>query len=141
VIDVRELTSPDDLDAAFVLRHRICVEELGWVPAQPDGRERDEWDDDALHIGAFDGSGLVGYIRVVPDSPRRGIMTHRHFGAMFIVSDPRPPVGVTGDLSRLVIDAGHRDPHLRRRLSIALVNHAQYRSQDAGLGFWYLVNR
>lgn len=125
MIDIRELTSPDDLDAAFVLRHRICVEELGWVPARPDGRERDEWDDGALHIGAFTGSGLVGYVRVVPDSPGRGIMTHRHFGAMFSVSDPRPPVAVTGDLSRLVIVAGHRDPHFRLRYWYLVTGDAQ----------------
>ncbi len=139
MVDIRVLTSPDDLDAAFVLRHRICVEELGWVPAQPGGRERDEWDDGALHVGAFADADLVGYVRVAPDSVGRGTMTHRYFAGMFRVTDPRPPIATTGDLSRLVIAAGHREPHLGRQLSVSLVDHAQHRSQDAGLRFWYLV--
>ena len=140
MVDIRELTSPDDIDAAFVLRHRICVDELGWVPAQPGGRERDEWDDSAQHVGAFVGRRLVGYVRVVPESAGLGTMTHRCFEGLFSVSDPRPPVAVTGDMSRLVIDAEQRrDPRLRRWLSVALVDHAQHRSQDAGLRFWYLV--
>jgi len=107
VVDIREPTSPDDLDAAFVLRHRICVGELAWVRAQHDGHERDEWDDGALHIGAFTqpqprrmcpgGAGL-GRARDHDPPILRGLV-QRH--------DPRPPVAVTGDMSRLVLDAEH----------------------------------
>lgn len=138
-VTVRELTSPADLDAAFVLRHRVCAEELGWVSPSPDGRETDVWDGAALHVGAFAGPELIGYVRVVADSPERDIMTRHCFADLFAEPDPRPPVAVTADLSRLVVAPGYRAPGLMYRLSVAMLDLAHGRSVAMGLGFWYLV--
>lgn len=59
------------LDEAFRLRHRIFVEERGWNwLAQPDGRERDQVDEQgqAVHFLALEGADLTGYARMMsPD--------------------------------------------------------------------------
>ena len=56
------------LDAAFVLRHQVFVEENGWdTLAKQDGRERDQFDNEhALHLLMMEGSEIAVYSRLLP---------------------------------------------------------------------------
>lgn len=58
----------DLVEQHYRLRHRIYVEERGWLAlARPDGRERDQFDtDDAVYLLAVEGSRVVGGSRLVP---------------------------------------------------------------------------
>ena len=62
-----------ELRAVFALRHQTVVEE-GWATNDEttDGLERDEYDDHASQVAAWDGDVLAGTLRVVfprPDLP------------------------------------------------------------------------
>src|SRR5438046_5273515 len=58
--------SPAELEAMYRLRYRIAIER-GWATPTdlPDGLERDEYDDQALHIAGWDGPTLAATVRVV----------------------------------------------------------------------------
>jgi acyl-homoserine lactone synthase len=48
-------------------RHRVYAEELHWVPAAPDGRELDRYDDeDAVHFIGLEGGRVVAGSRLYP---------------------------------------------------------------------------
>ena len=56
------------MDQAFRLRHRVFVEEKGWMDlARPDGREIDQFDDGrALHMLYLQDGRVLGYQRMLP---------------------------------------------------------------------------
>lgn len=56
------------MDEAFVLRHQIFVDENGWgTLAQPDGRERDEFDHEhARHLILMQRGQIAVYSRLLP---------------------------------------------------------------------------
>ena len=62
------LTHHDLLEQAYLLRHRIFVEEKGWIPyTKPDGRERDEYDPGgSISFLAMSQGRVAGYARLVP---------------------------------------------------------------------------
>src|SRR5687767_2592938 len=70
-IELRVAAGPTDLLASFRLRYQ-AVMERGWMRSEdfPDELERDFFDEDALHILAWDGPLAVGSARVV--LPRQG---------------------------------------------------------------------
>ncbi|HTJ02143.1 MAG TPA: acyl-homoserine-lactone synthase [Methylovirgula sp.] len=59
---------PDIFDAVFALRHKVFVEEMGWSAlASPNGRERDQFDDEhAVHHIALRDGVVLGYQRTLP---------------------------------------------------------------------------
>ncbi|MGH9281167.1 MAG: N-acyl amino acid synthase FeeM domain-containing protein [Acidimicrobiales bacterium] len=66
-----------------VLRMRYeCVVAEGWARPDdhPDGRERDEYDDEAVFVVSHDGDTLVGSLRLVAPTPARPLPTERDFG-------------------------------------------------------------
>jgi N-acyl-L-homoserine lactone synthetase len=93
--------------AIFRLRYRTVIE-MGWAePAQlPEGVERNDDDEDAIHIGAWDGDELVGTARTV--LPREGVALPlpREFG-LEIDSPEIVEVGRLVIVPRLRGDAGH----------------------------------
>ena len=102
-----------DLDAMFALRAGEIVER-GWAPpaSMPDGRDRDEYDDDAVHIAVFDTGKVVGACRLLLPSPHRLLPIERDFDLRL---EPR---GRVVQWSRLVLARAHRgDP--QHRLAMA----------------------
>jgi acyl homoserine lactone synthase len=63
---VKLLTEPEELSKAYRLRHEVFVEKLRWVPGNPERLETDRYDEHSTHLGAFEGSDLVGYCRFTP---------------------------------------------------------------------------
>lgn len=103
-IRVDLVDSEDDLARVHRLRHRAVVEQA-WADADalPGGLERDEDDEVAVHVAAWDGPEVVGTVRVVLPAPGRRLPTERAFD---IVAEPR---GRVADWGRLVVNPGHRD--------------------------------
>jgi len=60
---VREARTPDEVEAALRLRHRVFVHEQGVAPAA----DRDGRDGEALHVVATRMGNLVGTCRVIVD--------------------------------------------------------------------------
>jgi hypothetical protein len=73
--------APAELEAVYRLRYRVVVQR-GWAnPEQfPDGLERDDYDDEAIQIVAWDGAALAGTTRLVLPSPGRPLPAEKAFG-------------------------------------------------------------
>lgn len=95
--------SPRELEAVFSLRHATVVEE-GWRSAEdlPDGLERDEYDDEALQVAAWDGDDLAGTLRLIFPRPGRLLPVERSYG---LVVEPRGQVVGAG---RVIVAPGYR---------------------------------
>jgi N-acyl-L-homoserine lactone synthetase len=92
-------TTPADRDAVHRIRYR-CVIDEGWARPEdhPDGRERDEFDDDALFVVCRDGTSIVGSLRVILPSPDRLLPTERDFGIR------ARPAGRVFEVGRIIVD-------------------------------------
>lgn len=103
------IESAEDLDAALALRHAAALERR-WVAsgAFPDGRERDEYDAEALHVGAWDGDALVGTARIVLPAAGRRLPTEAAFDLVV------EPAGDVVDYGRLTVAPAYRGDPLRR---------------------------
>jgi N-acyl-L-homoserine lactone synthetase len=101
-LEVRTVTTPEDLLLCKRLRARVYVKELGWVAAADlvDGVETDPWDDLSTHACATVGADVVGTFRVI--LPGIGLPVQEHFG---IDIDPGRR---SAELSRLIVDRPHR---------------------------------
>jgi N-acyl-L-homoserine lactone synthetase len=97
-LDVDLARTPADRDAVLRLRYD-CVVEQGWARPEdhPDGVERDEYDDEAVHVVGRDGGGLVGALRIVLPSPRRPLPTEAAFGIR------ARPAGQVPEVGRIVV--------------------------------------
>jgi len=63
---IRTLTEDHEKIEAYVLRHRIFAEELGWVPASKTLMEVDEYDGKSTFLGVFDERDrLVAFARLI----------------------------------------------------------------------------
>lgn len=95
----------DDGERDEVLRMRAaCVLAAGWARAEdlPDGRERDEYDDDATFVVCRDGGALAGSLRIVTPAAGRMLPTESSFGVR-----ARPADGVA-DVGRIIVAPGLR---------------------------------
>lgn len=98
----------DERAAIYRLRHRVVIER-GWArPADlPDGLERDEWDEGALHVGGLMGGELIACGRLVFPAPSRRLPVEEVFDLTV------QPAGAVVQVDRLVVsravsDRGHR---------------------------------
>ncbi len=104
----RVTETEEERRATFRLRYEVAVEG-GWVdPARfPTGEERDEFDDDAIHVAGWDGDEVVATGRIVLPEPGRLLPTEAEFDVR------AEPVGAVVDVGRSIVVAGHRDPSHR----------------------------
>jgi N-acyl-L-homoserine lactone synthetase len=79
-LTVERARRPEEVDACQRLRYRTAVE-MGWIGAEdfPDGRERDEYDDAAIHLVCRERGEIVGCMRIVPPGPHRPLPVERDF--------------------------------------------------------------
>ena len=104
---------PDDLDAMFRLRGAEIVER-GWAPpeALPSGRDRDEYDDNAVQIAIWHVVDVIGVCRLLLPSPHRLLPIERDFDLRL------DRYGGVVQWSRLVLAPAYRgDP--QHRLAMA----------------------
>ncbi|MGB8645111.1 MAG: GNAT family N-acyltransferase [Anaerolineae bacterium] len=97
-LEFRVADSPAALDAIYRLRYAVVIER-GW--AQPedlsDGREHDEFDALAIHIGAWDGVELAATSRIILPAPGLILPTERAFD---LTIEPR---GEVVDMGRQIV--------------------------------------
>lgn len=95
--------SPSDVDATFRMRCE-CVIENGWGAPEdfPDGRERDEYDGDAIHVVCRDGDAIVASLRIVRPDASRPLPTERDFDLTVT------PAGTAVDVGRIVVSPSAR---------------------------------
>ena len=100
---VEPARSVDEREACFRLRYR-CVVEEGWVdPSEfPDERECDAYDEDAVHICAWEGTELAGTVRLVFPQAGLTLPIEQEFGV-----ELHPP-GEVLEGGRLVVARKHR---------------------------------
>ena len=103
---------PVERDA--VLRMRFdCVVAEGWARAadHPDGRERDDYDDDrAVYVVGRDGDALVASLRLVFPAPDRPLPTERDFGLRV------RPTGRVAEVGRIIVAPAARPGRSHRLL-------------------------
>ena len=110
---IKTLSSPEELDAAFRLRHDVFVDELRWVPASPDKREKDAYDKFAIPIGLFDMSGracediqLIGFVRLIQsDYP---FMVEKEFASLLPKDKPLKKSSDMIELTRICVKKERR---------------------------------
>lgn len=102
--ELRAATTPEARGAILRLRYAVIVEH-GWAEAasMPDGQEHDPFDDEALHLGAWDGKALAGTIRLVFPQKRRLLPSEEACGVRI------SPRGRVVDASRIAIDRRYRN--------------------------------
>ncbi len=80
-LSFRIAQTPEELTAVYRLRYEVIIER-GWARPEdlPDGLERDEYDDHAVHIAAWDGAQIAATSRIVLPAPDLVLPTERAFG-------------------------------------------------------------
>ena len=76
-IRMKELTTREDKEAAYALRHKIFAEELGWVSIKKDKREIDCYDEKCKLIGIFIHNRLIACLRII--LPNQQFMIEKEF--------------------------------------------------------------
>lgn len=107
---IARITSAKDLRPLFEFRHRIYVEELGWLEGSG-GLLVDEFDGCAVNYAAFSETGeLIGSVRVVPDGSLGLPLEH------CLHLDGFRAGKRLAEISRLAVDPAHRCSRLGARL-------------------------
>jgi N-acyl-L-homoserine lactone synthetase len=73
--------SPSEREGAYRLRYQAAIDR-GWRQPEdlPGGLERDEYDEHAIHVLAWDGEAIVGTCRLVLPEPGVRLPTEAAFG-------------------------------------------------------------
>lgn len=119
-------TTAEMLDQVFRLRYEVVIAE-GWATPQdfPDGRERDEYDDDALQLTAWDDSRLAATTRLVFPSADRRLPTEAAFDFSL---DSRHK---TVDVGRTIVAPAYRDS--QHRLLVGMVGQTWIEARQRGM--------
>lgn len=98
-LQTRQLIDPAEIRQAFRLRFRMYCEKLNWLdPSEyPDDLETDGYDEHSIHLGAFDGSRLVGYVRII-------LAKQLPIYAIEELAEKIPISPSLAEISRLIID-------------------------------------
>lgn len=114
---IKTLSTHEEMEAAFRLRHEVFVDELKWVPTSPDGMERDAYDAFAHPIGVFDESTkLIGYVRLIP-APQP-FMIEKEFSCLMPKDKPFRKLSNMAESTRICIQKEYRRSLLDSSLTI-----------------------
>lgn len=102
-VRVDRAASDADKEAVYRLRFATVVEE-GWAPESdfPDGLERDDFDDRAVHIVGRRGDALIAVARLVFPAPGCQLPTEREFELTM------QPTGGVVDIGRAIVVKDYR---------------------------------
>lgn len=98
--------TPEERLKVYQLRYTVVVEK-GWkTPDElPDGIEKDDYDDEAVHLTAWDGDVLAATTRLVFPSPKRPLPTEIAFDVKM------QPDGQVVDVGRTIVASAYRDAY------------------------------
>lgn len=134
---VKTLSSPDEMEQAYRLRHEVFAQTLKWVPPTNDGLEMDMYDLWGASIGLVGQDGhLLGLARLLPSSgpfmleqDLRLLLPEGH-----IVRKERD----TAEITRLAIDPTITDKGLSSRLLLSLIKGIYQWALAHGIRYLYL---
>ncbi len=124
-VRIRLARTTDELDQVFALRHRVLVEEEGYLPAQPDSRLADRFDayPTTANVIALVDDRVVGAVRLVERTPA-GTSADEFFDFRpYLPPDARDVAG-----GMLVLERAHRSTP---RLVFAML----------GMGYYWAIGR
>jgi N-acyl amino acid synthase of PEP-CTERM/exosortase system len=109
--ELAQAISPEMKDEVYRLRHRVYCEELGFERVSPDGRERDEFDEQSRHLllRSVKTGASVGCVRLVmvpPEGPRLLLPFEKIFAATIDRREFDPatlPRSTIAEISRLTL--------------------------------------
>lgn len=106
---VKTLTTSEELEESFRLRHEVFCKELMWVPESKDGCEMDFYDSFSERIGVFDPSGvLAGHARLI--LPPNRFMVDKEFRALLPEGYIVRKGADSAEVTRLCVRKGGRAP-------------------------------
>ena len=128
-LGVRVASSPEEVRAVRQLR-RHQVDTAGWQAGSRSTatEEADDYDHDAVHLAAWDGTGLAGTARILLPAPGVLLPTEAAFGLRF------DPAGAVVECGRWVVSAGYRDGD--HRVSMGLSGLACLEVVSRGYSVW-----
>ncbi|MBI5328090.1 MAG: GNAT family N-acetyltransferase [Deltaproteobacteria bacterium] len=104
---IKTLSTHEEMEEAFRLRHEVFVDELKWVPASPDGMEKDRYDAFADSLGVFDADNrLVGHVRLIP-APLP-FMVEKEFACLLPKDKPFIKVSKMAECTRICVKKNYR---------------------------------
>ncbi|WP_193315426.1 GNAT family N-acyltransferase [Nostocoides sp. F2B08] len=126
---VRVASGPAELQAVQQLR-RHQVDTAGWEPGSRStaAEEADDYDHDAVHLAAWDGTELAGTARVLLPAPGVLLPTEAAFDLRF------EPAGAVVECGRWVVSDGYRDGD--HRVSMGLSGLACLEVVSRGYSVW-----
>jgi N-acyl-L-homoserine lactone synthetase len=96
--------SPAEIEAIYRLRYSIVTEQHWSKPEDyPDGQERDTYDDEAIHIGAWQQDTLLATIRLILPSVNRPLPVESGYGIQI------EPYQQVVECSRAIVAPEYRD--------------------------------
>ena len=127
---VKTLSTHEEMEAAFRLRHDVFSMELKWVPPSSDGMEKDPYDSFSRYLGVFDTSGLlVGHIRII--TSEHPFMVEKEFSCMMPEGAKVTKTADVAEITRLCV---RKD--IRSNQSMACIPNLLYK----GLYHWNMGN-
>lgn len=105
---IKTLTTDDEREAAYRLRHKVFADALSWVPGSPDELETDNYDARAINIGLFNEHGaMLGAGRLLPACGP--IMLEQEFQSFLWPWHEIRKDADTVEITRVVIDPAIHD--------------------------------
>lgn len=140
VLSLSVVDSDDDRLETFRIRHTAYCGEGKPLPAQPDGLERDVYDESAIHIIARLDGVPIGTVRTTfVHNGRFVIETFEENGAPVIKIPAELPRHLTAEPSRLAMDKALIPTCVYSPLITVALHHRNYiAGVQAGLKYWVL---
>lgn len=147
------ITTAAELDQVFRFRHQVFCRELRfWDPADySDGRERDDYDRQALHYAMYDAAGNIAsalrlivrgpypleeHCELYADAPDLALMSVAEISRVAVAGRYRRPKGPAAERGQTPVELGHGAGDRRAELVIGLYKAMLLDSIDLGLTHW-----
>ena len=133
-LQVKNLIDATEREKAHLLRHKIFVHELRWVPPHISGLEIDSYDGEGMvPLGLLDQTGrLIAHLRVT--LPQRIFMMEKEFAAL--IETPINKTKSTVEVSRVCTEADARGMRITTPFGIFFISMLLYK----GLYHWCCQN-
>jgi len=127
---VKTLSTDDEREQAYRLRHKVFAERLKWVKESPDELEIDAYDRLATNLGLFTESGkLCGISRLL--SGTGPYMLEKEFKSFLTGATPVRKERDAAEITRLTVDPMIQEKGLSSRMMLAIFK---------GIYQWSLLN-
>jgi len=134
---VKTLSTRDELEKAYRLRHKVFAETLRWVPPTEDGQEVDMYDLWGTSIGLVRHDGqLLGLARLLPASGE--FMLERDLRMLLPQGHVLRKEQDTAEITRLALDPAIRDKSLSARLMLTLIKGIYHWALVRDVRYFYL---